>query len=321
MGAQEAEESRAPSRIGQEGSPGVTGPPPPPLPLHHNTRFATPASKNSLPPVRELRFLLLRGPWPWLRAQAKPVACPRVSAGPGCVLVLGGTSLSFPGRGPGVPGPQSIRWALNKMAEPPFLPSPGPGLDAQRPRCPTQPEPGRPRPLEELLSGPRTQEQPQTTGVGAPGAGGEDGKEASRGSIPSWLQRDGPAILVRATPTEPELTPTPLLPSAVQPGTGRASEQPLKEAGSAGGPSGLRLAAETGDRTQCPAVPVTHASRLRGLTSGGRHRQGMVRTGRRTDTQILRAGGGDRVFLEPGSSPRKRKGHLQNGRQQVGKDT
>lgn len=83
-------------------------------------------------------------------------------------------------------------------------------------------------------------------GVGAPGADGEDGKEASMGSIPRWLQRDGPAIIVGATPTEPELTPTPLPPSSVQPGTGRASEQPLKEAGELRGPSGLRSAGGCG---------------------------------------------------------------------------
>lgn len=67
---------------------------------------------------------------------------------------------------------------------------------------------------------------------------------------------------------ELELTPALLPPSSVQPGTGRASEQPLKEAGKLRGPFLPPLGRDEGQNTVSCCVCDTGFQAPGGLTSG-----------------------------------------------------
>lgn len=125
---------------------------------------------------------------------------PRVSAGPGHVLALWGLSFGFPGREGR--GPQSIRWALNKVPE---LQEMRPFPYLQGPRGHTarsSQSQGPSNPLEETLSWLENPEAKQKHGGWRVLWGRTERMERGHqlGSLPTWLQRDDQAVVVQGHP-------------------------------------------------------------------------------------------------------------------------
>ena len=123
-------------------------------------------------------FLPRSGPEPWLRAQDTPGLHPRGPCG-------AGRCPGFPGGGGwGVPGPQSIRWALSNLPELPctwpFSCPWGPrDYCRERPRCLGQPEPGTVNSPEGKLSWAKNPGVTPETSGGEVGGGGQRGREGN----------------------------------------------------------------------------------------------------------------------------------------------
>lgn len=122
---------------------------------------------------------MLSGPEPWLRAQDTPGLYPRGHCG-------AGRCLGFPGGGGwGVPGPQSIRWALNNLPELSrtwtFSCSWGPGDDCREtPHHRSVQRSGR-----EAFLAQESQSDPRNIGVGER----SEGEDREEGKGTSTMQR------------------------------------------------------------------------------------------------------------------------------------